>query len=69
MFHPVTSNGRVDMRYTVTREHTGRDRPHYVARFCGDWIGSSEFYGSAAGLAIGHAARRRGCAVVEGIPA
>jgi len=61
MFHPVGK----DKRYTVTREHIGKDKPYFVARFCGDWIGASAFYNSAAMLAIGASARRNGALTIE----
>jgi hypothetical protein len=35
------NNGRTDNRYTVTLEHTGQPTAVYVARFCGDWLGSN----------------------------
>lgn len=63
--YPVTQNGRPDGRYSVTLEHCGHDRPHYVARFCGDWIGSSFSYSAAAVMAIGHNQVRMGAAIVE----
>jgi len=72
MVHPVSHKdgpmkGKPDARYTVTLEHTGRDRPHYVARFCGDWIASSASYASATLAALGHDAVRRGCDVVTAV--
>jgi hypothetical protein len=31
-----------DNRYTVTLEYCGEEKPRYIARFCGDWLGKSE---------------------------
>lgn len=64
MLYPVTQSGKVDRRYTVQLEHCGYERPHYVARFCGDWIGSSPFKCSAFMLATGHNQARKGALVV-----
>jgi hypothetical protein len=27
-------------RYTITKEFVGDSKPHYVVRFCGDWVES-----------------------------
>lgn len=63
---PIThESGKPDTRYTVEREHTGADRPHWVARFCGERIGSSISYSSAVAKAAGHDAARRGALVVD----
>jgi hypothetical protein len=62
--NPIRNNGRPDMRYAITRENTGHEAPHYVARFDGDWIGSSPHYSSAVMLAAGHNARRKGAEVI-----
>lgn len=67
--NPVTQNGKPDRRYEVRREWTGHAKPHYVARFCGEWIGSSQFYSSAVMQAVGHNARRLGALTFENIPA
>ena len=69
--HPVThDNGKPDFRYSVALEFCGHAKPHYVARFCDDeFIGSSEFYSSAALLAIGHNARRKGAMIIEAMNA
>lgn len=34
-------DNKIDKRYTITREYCGRDRIEYVARFCGEFIASS----------------------------
>lgn len=39
-----------DSRYTVTREHTGRTTPCFVARFCGDWLDRRDSYEEAVAL-------------------
>jgi len=61
MLHPIEK----DKRYTISREWIGKDKPHFVARFCGDWIGASAFYDSAVMLAIGESARRKGALAIE----
>lgn len=55
---PKHDNGRTDQRYTVTLENTGRCRPQFVARFCGDWIGAAAIKSDAETLACDHAATR-----------
>ena len=51
-----------DHRYTINKEYTGHPsaKPQFVIRFCGDWVGSSQFYNSAVVRAVGHSAERRG---------
>lgn len=63
MFHPVGK----DKRYTVTREHIGKEKPYFVARFCGEWIGASAFFDSAVMLAIGENARHNGALTIEAV--
>lgn len=63
MFHPVEN----DERFTISREWIGKEKPYFVARFCGEWIGASAFYTSAAMLAIGESARRRGAMIIEAV--
>lgn len=53
-----------DRRYTITIEFCGFAKPHYVVRFCGDWIDSSEFKSSAIVRAVGEHARRNGALTV-----
>jgi hypothetical protein len=68
--NPIRHNGAIDLRYRISLEYCGHEKPRYVARFCDDeFIGSSAFYSSALMLAIGHNARRKGALVIEGIPA
>lgn len=62
-------SGNIDRRYSIDLEYCGYEKPHYVARFCDEWIGQSAFYSSALMLAIGHNSRRKGALVIEGIPA
>jgi hypothetical protein len=57
----------IDSRYTITREFTGAPRVQFVARFCGDWIGSSAFYSSALALLAGARAAREGALIVTAI--
>lgn len=33
-----STNPLPDGRYTLTREDVGQPVPHWVARFCGEWI-------------------------------
>ena len=49
-----------DSRYTITKEYTGHEsgKPQFVIRFCGEWVGSSQFYTSAVVRAVGHNAER-----------
>lgn len=57
--NPISHDGgRADMRYQIKLEYCGHEKPHYVARFCGDWIGQSLHYSSALLLAAGHNARQ-----------
>ena len=63
MFHPIGK----DKRYTISREWIGKDKPYFVARFCGDWIGASAFFDSAVMLAIGESARRNGALTIEAV--
>ena len=63
MFYPVER----DRRFTISREWIGKEKPYFVARFCGEWIGASAFYTSAAMLAIGESARRRGALLIEAV--
>jgi hypothetical protein len=62
------SDGTKDKRYTITLEHTGHEKPHYVVRFCDEWVGSRAHYGSAVMLAVGEHARRRGALTFENMP-
>ena len=54
-----------DPRYTVTQEWTGHAKPQFVVRFCGEWIASRQFRGSAIMLASGEKARRNGALSFE----
>lgn len=54
-----------DPRYTVTQEWTGHEKPQFVIRFCGDWIASRQFLGSAIMLAAEEKARRNGALAIE----
>lgn len=60
-----------DSRFTITHEFTGHasGKPQFVVRFCGEWIGSSQFYASALILAAGERARRSNALTVSEIPA
>jgi hypothetical protein len=55
-----------DARYTITQEYTGHPsaNPQFVIRFCGDWVGSSQFYTSAVMRAIGYSCEQRGALVI-----
>ena len=47
-----------DARYTVTREWTGKAKPQFVVRFCGDWLDSRATYPAAVLRAVGCKAER-----------
>lgn len=53
-----------DQRYRVTLEHTGHEKPHWVFRFCDEFMASSQFKSSAVLLAIGEHQRRIGSPVI-----
>lgn len=54
-------DGGTDFRYSIRQEYTGHAQgKQWVARFCGEWIGSSQFYGSTLVQTISHNARRNG---------
>ena len=63
MYRPIEK----DQRYTVSLEFTGKLAPQHVARFCGEWIGSTRSLSGAVMLAVGHNARRRGAMIIEAI--
>ena len=44
----------LDERYTIALEYCGYESPHYVVRFCGDYLGNSEIAFEAESLAIQH---------------
>lgn len=63
--YPIRNEGTADHRYSIQQEFTGHaNGKQWVVRFCGEWIGSSQFYGSALMLATGHNARRNGALTV-----
>ena len=55
---------RSDQRWTVTREFTGKAKPQFVIRFCGDWIDSRSTYPAAVTRAVGAKALRDGALVI-----
>ncbi|MNC70437.1 hypothetical protein D3C81_2180130 [compost metagenome] len=55
---PRHPNGAPDARYSVTREFIGYPHPTYVARFCGEWIGTAETADEATALTVEHARQR-----------
>jgi hypothetical protein len=55
MEHPIKG----DARYTITREHTGREKPCFVARFCGEWIGRGTHRTDSVMLCIAHIDKRK----------
>ncbi len=64
-YHPVTQeNGKPDTRYSVEKEFTGKAKPQFVARFCGEFICASEFYQNAAIRCTGHNQIRKGSLVI-----
>jgi hypothetical protein len=44
----------LDARYSIALEHTGEAAPVYVARFCGDWLGSAPAREDAVRYMIAH---------------
>lgn len=58
--HPIRS----DSRWTVTKEWSGRAKPQYVVRFCGEWVDSRAGYLAAVARAVGAKAIRDGALVV-----
>lgn len=61
MINPVSN----DKRYTIAKEYTGKDKPQWVLRYCGDWVCSSPFLSTVAIRAIGMSCERRGCQIIE----
>ena len=50
--HPIKlSNGKHDERYQLSKEFCGYAKPHWVLRFCGDWIISHINYDGIVELA------------------
>lgn len=50
---------KTDNRYTITFEYTGKPRPVYVVRFCGDWVGLAPNIKAARRMRNEHAAKRQ----------
>ena len=46
----------LDARYSIALEHIGEAAPVYVARFCGDWLGSAPAREDAVRYMIAHRA-------------
>ena len=46
----------LDPRYSIALEHAGEAAPVYVARFCGDWLGSAPAREDAVRYMIAHRA-------------
>lgn len=44
----------LDARYSIALERTGEAAPIYVARFCGDWLGSAPAREDAVRYMIAH---------------
>lgn len=42
----------LDARYSVNLEYCGHETPHYVVRFCGDFLGENEDLREAEKIAI-----------------
>jgi hypothetical protein len=55
-----------DGRYTITREWTGKDKPQYVVRFCGDWLDSRPTKKAALMRAVEFQAERNCALATEG---
>ncbi len=58
--NPLTN----DRRYSVNSEWCGYDKPRYVARFCGEWIGQSISYSAAVLMCVGHKSVRNGAEII-----
>lgn len=54
-----------DGRYTITHEWTGKEKPQYVLRFCGEWVDSRPTKGAALMRAVGYKAERDGALIIE----
>ena len=57
---PVDVLGARDRRYSVQIEYCGRQNPQWVARFCGDWLGSAPWghYADAVRICLEHQTER-----------
>ena len=51
---PKHANGKPDDRYTVSEEYIGKQKPQWVSRWCGDWLGYSKSARGAWGLCTIH---------------
>lgn len=68
MKHPIKhTDGTTDHRYALNKENCdisnavariGRNVKAWVARFCGEWIGTGDNYKGAENLAIEHNKKR-----------
>lgn len=47
-----------DERYTLNLEYCGYEKPRYVMRFCGEWLGQAETKNDAAMFYIAHSDER-----------
>ncbi len=65
----TTTHLKSDKRYSITREWTGREKPQWVVRFCGEFVSSHAFHSAALMRAVGESSIRRGAQVIEEIPA
>lgn len=53
--HPVRhSDGKIDKRYEITMEYTGKENQQHVARFCGDFISGHDTHVGAALSCVFH---------------
>jgi len=52
-------NPAKDRRYTITREWVGSSEPHFVVRFCDEYIGSSASRLDAVAMRDHHANDRQ----------
>ena len=55
---PKHDNGKLDTRYTVTLEHTGRELPRYVARFLHQRIDDAATARAAWAHCVSHQRKR-----------
>lgn len=61
-------SGKVDSRWEVSREYTGRATRCHVVRFCGDWQGRFDTEGEAFGFAAYSEDCRRRAIYPNGAP-
>ena len=56
-----------DPRYSITKEWIGQATPHFVLRYCDEYIASSKYYQSMLIRAVGLNAEHRGALIIEAV--